>query len=1320
MKRKIIALLITVVIVLSYGAVPALADINSLTVDASESEAYVGNFTLNNFIKSGGVRVLEADIKILNDATSGGVRFTRKNGALLPWNPAYYNGEKLLLASTGTKEGSAAKALTVTEGQTYRLVCVMELTDTGGTADIYIDGVLQVKGRTSGVPTGRAETTADGDWWRGFFAYPGTKATLYQPVNLTALSDFDLSVWNARVTATDDIITVDNTKMSINAGRAPITAEEFLSRLTLPTGSSAKVTLSGAEVAAGTTLTSEMLLDVTLKYGNKISYTISAGFVPLTSDVYDVSLSFEGDAAYGKISGVSAYTPVSKLKENLSLGKDGTQIGEVTPSGDFAEEGMKLSITSVDGDTVYYDIELTESFTSFEDNDGLLQVKNLKDKITGKEMLILGSIDIPESGLTEDARLYYEMDVKRGYPIEFLSDGSVKIWGNNVGNTQNGKSYDYAVLTDAKDGSVTAYINGVKVLTDAGLNNRFDKDCNPYELVADNYNPAEYGDFLLTEVYSAESFGDCYTPNLAMLTGGNDNVSIIHGGIGDASLNLFVDETYSVSDLAAAISAMGEGTISFYDENADEITDMSALVSSLASVSVTSKNGLYSAEYDIVITQDVLKGEGYTVDLEEKTIGTLLSYTPIDTFLPKLVVRPDYTLMGVYRNGEAVSAGTVADGDILKLEKSGIEYDYTILIEPDMTEAEGVYNIKDGTQDSVTVTEGTFTVPENGVYSDIRMRFTNPDTGRSLPAFIEITSSGIMVWKSNLCSVEAGKSYTFAIINDHKTSTAQVYLNGVKLLSDYRTTNWMLANEQLTVMSPDSTYKDYITNFRFYKVYSVADFAYDNDLEIAAASPNTVTKNPNFITVNDASVKTVSDLIESLTFPTDYVKNNAVITGNGVQITDTDTPLRNDMVLTVTSKGGLSADYEINLVQLPITSYVFEVADAEISYNGNITYDNFIRYALTSDGAEIVVKDSEGNAVTSGELSSGMTAEAGGKSYTLSITGTTPLPTAVISEIAQEEIYKTTDTYEKSITVSGTGITDVVAYFDGEPSSIGAGEGTFTFTKNTLTSGRHEIYFAVYSTTGRTVTPKYALYAFENETERVRAARQPAVIAVNYIDAGGAVLPAGDRVSYEKAAAIELVFNKRLTENTVNAQNIALYEGENKLNAGVDYEENTETAYYAAIITLEDALKASTEYKIWLSGSITDFDSNTAKDESKIVFKTEALPFDVLEEITVNTSGRMVADVSAGDTIAQRVELTNTSLAEKSGVIALVIFDGNKMAGYSFTPFSLPQGTLSKTVTTNAAQISSAAGEALTVYRYIWGDINMMQTLLNANEATYK
>ncbi|MBR2885734.1 MAG: Ig-like domain-containing protein, partial [Clostridia bacterium] len=1310
----------TVVIVLSYGAVPALADINSLTVDASESADLVKIFTLNNFVKGGGVRILEADIKISEGATSGGVRFTRKDGNLVPWNPAYYNGAKLLLASTGTRENSAVKALTVTEGQTYRLVCVMELTDTAGTADIYIDGVLQVEGRTAGVPTGRAETTADGDWWRGFFAYPGTKATLYQPANLTALADFDLSVWNARVTTTDEIITVDNTKMSINAGRAPITAAEFLSRLTLPTGSSAKVTLSGEEVAAGTTLTSEMLLDVTLKYGNKISYTISAGFVPLTSDVYDVSLSFEGDVASGKISGVSAYTPVSKLKESLSLGKDGTQIGDVTPLGDFAAAGMKLAIESIDGDTVYYDIELTESFTSFEDNDGLLQVKNLKDKITGKEMLILGSIDIPESGLAEDAKLYYEMDVKRGYPVEFLTDGSVKIWGNNVGNTQNGKSYDYAVLTDAKGGCVTAYINGVKVLTEAGLNNQFDKDSNPYELACDNYNPAEYGDFLLTEVYSATAYGDFYTPNLAMVSGDNDNVSIAHNGIGDASLNLFVDETYSVSDLTAAISAMGEGTISFYDENGEEVTEPSTLVSSLASVSVTSKNGLYSAKYDIVITQDILKGEGYTVDLEEKTIGTLLSYTPIDAFLPKLVVRPDYTLLGVYRNGEAVNAGTVADGDILKLEKSGIEYDYAILIEPDMTEIQGVYNIKDGTQNSVTVIEGTFTVPENGVYSDMRMRFTNPDTGRSLSAFLEITSSGIMVWKSNLCTVEAGKSYTFAIINDHKTSKAQVYLNGVKLLSNYSTTSWMLANEQLTVMSPDSVYKDYITDFRFYKVYSVADFAYDNDLEIIAALPNTVEKKPNLITVNDDGVKTVSDLLAALMFPTDYIKNNAVITGNGVEITDVNTSLRNDMVLTVTSKGGLSADYEINLTKMPITSYVFDVTDSTISYNGNITYDDFIRYALPSDGVEIVVKDALGTPVTSGQLASDMSAEAGGKTYTLSITGTTTLPTYAISEIAQEEIYKTTDTYEKSITVSGTDITDVVAYFDGESSSIGAGEGTFSFTKNTLTSGRHEIYFAVYTAAGKTVTPKYALYAFENETERLRAARQPAVIAVNYIDAGGAVLPEADRVSFEKTAAIELVFNKRLTESSINPQNIALYEGENKLNVDVEYKENTETAYYAAVITLEDSLKASTEYKIWLSGSITDFDTNTAKDESKIVFKTEAVPFDVLEEITVNTSGSMVTDISAGDSIVQRVDLTNTSLENKSGVIALVIFDGNKMAGYSLTEFSLPKGTVAKTVTTNTAQVSSAAGEALTVYRYIWDDINMMQTLLRASEATYK
>ena len=121
--------------------------------------------------------------------------------------------------------------------------------------------------------------------------------------------------------------------------------------------------------------------------------------------------------------------------------------------------------------------------------------------------------------------------------------------------------------------------------------------------------------------------------------------------------------------------------------------------------------------------------------------------------------------------------------------------------------------------------------------------------------------------------------------------------------------------------------------------------------------------------------------------------------------------------LSVSNESGYKADYIINVEHSPITSWVFNVSGNTISYNkGNLTYSDFVRYALLADGCTLTVKTSGGDEVTSGNIETGMTATAGGKTYTISLSGATPVPTVSINAITDDEIYKTTDTYTKTIT----------------------------------------------------------------------------------------------------------------------------------------------------------------------------------------------------------------------------------------------------------------------------------------------------------------
>lgn len=1321
MKKKLISLFVCLAMLLPNAAYRVSAEVTVKHFAASSSER---NESLGDIMMEGGVKIFEYKFTHPENTTNirTGIYLTR---AVNPIYPSPFmaitdsNGtSKLLYDASAPGITSATKTEELTPGETFYAVVIMDLGSSSSDILVYVNDEKKYEAVSSEYHYAIPLESGGHRVFSTMHIYAGTEVNVYAPDSSYTIADFNYDEWLSPLSSEDDIVRVDNVEMKVSAGREEMTAGTLLQKLIIPDGTTVKITDGGSEVSSDTVLTNDMKIDVVHKFGKKVSYGIVTGFTPLSSEDYRITVELDGnEVSSAKISGIKAFTPVDEFLSGIKLGADGTEILGVEPEGEYVNEEMLLYVETVDGDTVPFNIELLESYHEFEYHGAKNKIRNLHGLFNGEKSIIKGTAQIPEGGVTENFGLYFEMDIKKAYPIQFNTESDILVYGHKAGKSEKNKAYDYMILTDAKAETADAYINGMKVLENIDISSQLSSDDDPYELVGDSYNPSLSDEFLLARIYSGECAENFFGENIAMLEAKSASADVFFDHENGATVNLFVDESYTLSDIREIIFSAYEGSVKYYDALGAEILSDSEAARKISLIEAVSKNGIYVNRYKVFFPNEIIKSTAYSINEEEKTIGELLLYAPVSELLNTLsVVNPAYKLEGIYRGEEKLESSTsLNEGDLLKLSVNDSVIDYKIVFVPDFEIDNNKILIPERTTNYVTVFEGRFTVPEEGfresAYS-VWYRTWAPSEGRSIFQFT--TEQKLQIWNSQF-QLEKGKTYVYSYIQDHPKCTYDFYLNGIKLVSG--------ANYQHTISIGDSSFDNFWLRGplaekggleRAYRVYSKENYIYKNDLSITSTSGNVEIKTgtANVINIKNRACSSVSDLLNSIAFKSTSAKENAVISGNGEVITDIHSGLITGMVLTVKAEDGFSADYVINVECSPITSWVFNVSDNSIECEGNITYYDFVRCIILADGYELVVKNAEGKIISSGNIENGMKAVANDKTYTISLIGAKELPVVTIDAVS-DEIIKSGESYQKTINVSGSGITGVTVYLDGEKCVLGTSDGDYTFTKDNLTSGRHEIYAVAETTTVKAETEHLIFYAFEEETDRVRAGLQPVVINVRYLNSDMVPLKESEKISYEELKAIEIVFNKALLKTSITAENIALYSSDKKLEAKLSYEENTDAAYFAVIISDFDMLSSSSEYEIRISGNIKESAGYAAKDESKIIFRTSPKPFDVKGDSLVKENGQPAQSISGGDSIKAKVELTNTSLNTEEGLLVLTVFDGNRMVGYSITTFEIAAKTVSHTVETNTVRIHENASDKLTLYRYVWNsDINDLSRLL--------
>jgi len=1317
MKKKISSMLVAIVLLLAQelvGVYPMSASAlawpetpfvytNTSSVTTGVRFGIKGDKTTNKNIQNGEFAVIETTYTHADVNANYYIQLLGSDGGTGEsyWEPVRFktNGDIVVNHSAYGTPSSQVTIGKAVIGETYHIVAVIYTNGTQTNGRVFINGQeVSIGQYLQNNPATRP--------YYYIYGLPNSTTTITRLAGVTGIADFDYSDYKARITSTNLSVVVsesDHANFGIDTGVTPMTVSELMSSITLPEGAQAKVYLGDDEVLASERLESDMVLRVTSENGKTVlDYVITAGLNLIKSNVYGI------DKYEFTISGLSCYTSVSEFLDEIAL-RDAKEIVGVVPAGNYITDGMKLAVLDENDETVYFDLILSDKYTQIVQDDTKYMIRGLREKLKGLKTVISGTINVPMDGLEQDIDLYFNMDVKKGYALNVTKDGEISIWGNPVGTLIDGASYDYSIVTNPSTKKCDAYINGIKVLSDASISDGYDADSDPYELIATNYNPKADGEFFLREIYSFDGYEMFYGESSVEVTAVSSEASVGLREPDKLYISLFVAESYTIEELKAAVSLPNEDAqIFFKDANGNEILDLSKTISELGYVEVTSKNGKYTAKYDVEITVDVLRSSLYEVDNTYKTIGKLLEYTPYSVFADSLEPRPGVTVLGVYREGALVDDGVISRSDVLKVEENGVTSTYNIIFVDDIANGSGVHEIPDGTKGTVTIIEGTYIYPKKNPEADgtTRIYFRNSanaaGVGEAWFFYITPSSASFKFWGKTI-SIAPGERYDYCIVNKHTTAKADVYLNGIKVFSDVSTSNLMATHTQFDRISITGAV-DRDREFRFYRVYSEESFVYSKDLTLRSAT-NTVTYNPNLVTVTDVNCVTVNDLLDSLTFPDEFAKNSVKVYGNGAEVIDYTTVLRNDMYFTFSSSGGISGTYKVDLPKTPITSYVFSVEGENISYGGNLSYYDFVRHCILSKDTMLSVTKADGTPVTGGNIASGMKAIAGGVTYTITLSNTVSIPEISILSIEDDEIMKTADTYSKTIKTVGANISKAVVYLDGVEKLLPNTQGEHSFTKSGLSVGRHEIYAEVMSKNGKSITKKYAFYVFENEVERLRAAKEPVAMEANYLDGDGKILPKSDLVLYDKASEIELVFNKALLADSVNKESIRLVGGVDETEYSVRYVEDGETARYSVFITLDKPLKSSSEYAIYIGANLLALDGYTAKAESKIGFKTTPKSFGVLDSLVVDTGGKVVASPKGGDVVSANVTISNTSFEDKSGVVVFALYEGNKLVGYSLKEFTVSAGTVRKTISTDNTTIDSTARGNLTVHKYIWDDI---------------
>lgn len=1302
MKRKYISLILALVLIFVNAPIKiSAAQVLGTTFeyDATNKTGSMGAST--NFAAD--TQFLVVEYSYTPDATNKTAGAGPYNGTNY-WMPIRFGSDGTIKANYYSNSASSATNIgNYVAGETYHVLGIIKLgSNVSGAARIYLNGV------SLGSYSIWTNTTA---WYQKSYISPGIKVQITPVSGIETAADFDASAYSALVSSKDADIEITgegySTKwfrnFAIDASKKrDITASELLSNLEIPQDATARILYEGEEIGENDILETDMELVVTSANGKVVhSYAITAGLTLIKSSIYKINKQEQ------KISGIKRYTPTEDFLSAFTI-KEATSIEGVSPQGDFIENGMQLEVLDAEGNSVYFDLVLSEKYTELVPDEELYLIKNLDGEMAGKKTLIEVSVDIPEEGLTEDISLYFRMyDATKAYAMQISKEGELSFWKNAAGTVQNGKTYDFSVVTDSLSGTFDAYVNGVRVLSGASLNGEMDATTDPYELIA-NYDAEG---LLLTEVYSLEGYGDYYEESSALIDSNNENIGVSIKGAEDLSVNMFVSQDYTVGELKSDLILPEDATLNFYDETDGEITDDTALVSQASYLSVTSKNSKYTANYLLSIATEVLRSDSFNVDNNEKTVSGILSYTPVSVILAALEVRPDYTLSGIFRGEEKLTSGVISNGDKIRLIKNDAVMEYDIVITPDIAPEGTVYTIPDGTLGSVTILECEVTLPLEGEIPTMNYYLYNPETAKEAWFFGVGATGYLSIWGARrIENMERGRTYTVAVLNNHKAAKADIYIDGIKVASGVSTTTWMLTTTEFTQMRLSGSSKT-VTNTRFYKAYDAESFKYINDITLKSTG-NGVTANPNLITVNDAACINVSDLLSTLTFPSKRAEETVKVFGNGAEITDTSIELRNDMYLTFEAEGGITGKYLIDIPSKPITSYVFTVGEDDISYNANLTYYDFIRHSILSRGTQLKVLRADGSEVTDGNLDSTMKAKAGEKTYTITLSGTSPLPKVNITDAVEDEIIQTTDTFTKTVKLEGTDITKATVYFDGAAIPLTASAGEYTFAKTNLTVGRHEFYAEVYSENGKSMTKTYAVYVFDKDVDRLPVADQPVVMDIYYLDADGNTLTAGESVSSEKLKAIKLFFNKELLESSITKENIVLSKDGNVVTGyGVSYTQNDTD--YIVTMSLDENLDYSSQYQITVMAPLTAADENTAQADSVITFKTSPKPFDIINKILLDENGDEATSLAGGDSAKVSLSLTNTSVENKDGIAVLVIYEGSRMVGYSLTGFNIPAGTVNQTIPTNTAQIASAATGTLTYKVYLWEGVNDRTSMLN-------
>lgn len=1302
MKRKYISLIMALVLAfvnapMKISAAQTVTEVHSYDNTAGTSE-YSKTITIN-----------EGDFLLIEytytpkTSTSSGWGGICNSGAASIWRPVIFSSGKIKADYYYGSGNSTVEIGTYTAGTTYHILSVIEIKNGHTKASIYLNGQMIFNAKDIYMNMVNAAMNR-------LHISAGVNASINKVDGISSVSDFDASAYSALVTSTDADIEITgegyNTKWFTNfaidaSKKRNLTASELLSYLEIPQGATTCILYEGEEIGENDILETDMELIVTSSNGKVTqSYAITAGATLIKSSTYKIN------NQENEISGIKRYTPTEDFLGAFTI-KEATSIEGVSPQGDFIEDGMQLEVLDAEGNSVYFDLVLSEKYTEVVPDDELYLIKNLDGKIKGKNTLIEGSVEIPTEGLTSDIEIYFRMyDATKAYVMQLTKEGQLSFWKNAAGSVQNGKTYDFSVVTDSLGGSFDAYVNGVRVLSGASLNGEMDATTDPYELIL-NYD----AEILLTEVYSSAGYSDYYEESSALIDSNNENTGVSIKGAEDLSVNMFVSQDYTVGELKSDLILPEDATLKFYDEADGEITDDTALVSQASYLSVTSKNSKYTANYLLSIATEVLRSDSFNVDNNEKTVSGILSYTPVSVILAALEVRPDYTLSGIFRGEEKLTSGVISNDDKIRLIKNDAVVEYDIVITPDIAPEGTVYTIPDGTLGSVTILECEVTLPLEGEIPTMNYYLYNPETAKEAWFFGVGATGYLSIWGARrIENMERGRTYTVAVLNNHKAAKADIYIDGIKVASGVSTTTWMLTTTEFTQMRLSGSSKT-VTNTRFYKAYDAESFKYINDITLKSTG-NGVTANPNLITVNDTSCNSVGDLLSTLTFPSGRAEETITVFGNGAQITDETTELCNDMYLTFEAEGGITGKYLIDIPSKPITSYVFTVGEDDISYNANLTYYDFIRHSILSRGTELKILRADGSEVTDGNIDSTMKAKAGEKEYTITLTGTSSaLPKVEITDAVEDEIIQTTDNFTKTVKLEGTDITKATVYFDGAAIPFTASAGEYTFAKTNLTVGRHEFYAEVYSENGKSMTKTYAVYVFDKDVDRLPVADQPVVMDIYYLDADGNTLTAGESVSSEKLKAIKLFFNKELLESSITKENIVLSKDGNVVTGyGVSYTQNDTD--YIVTMSLDENLDYSSQYQITVMAPLTAADENTAQADSVITFKTSPKPFDIINKILLDENGDEATSLAGGDSAKVSLSLTNTSVENKDGIAVLVIYEGSRMVGYSLTDFNISAGMVNQTIPTNTAQIASAATGTLTYKVYLWEGVNDRTSML--------